>query len=87
MRGEYDAAGAVGGFGPELPPHARRILYPTHGGLRHRGTTSACAENTACGVFLCKSNWNYLRMRGEYHATSRHAMRYRELPPHARRIQ
>ena len=32
---------------PELPPRARRIQVKYHGHIMDRGTTSACAENTA----------------------------------------
>ena len=32
----------------------------------HRGTTSACAENTPSGAVTAEGKWNYLRVRGEY---------------------
>ena len=52
-----------------------------------RGTTSACAENTASRIPKYHMTWNYLRVRGEYclaHCSMSFPM---ELPPRARRIQ
>ena len=70
----------------ELPPRARRIL---NGGVFYRnirGTTSACAENTAIGAQAAPYTRNYLRVRGEYPNTPIGNRRDRELPPRARRI-
>ena len=86
VRGEYALAVLIGGVAMELPPRARRIhaVYPNAN--RHRGTTSACAENTfpCFSVFL--SARNYLRVRGEYTYLSSLGLPEAELPPRARRI-
>ena len=37
-----------------------------HGHIMDRGTTSACAENTASRIPKYHMTWNYLRVRGEY---------------------
>ena len=58
-----------------------------HGHIMDRGTTSACAENTASRIPKYHMTWNYLRVRGEYclaHCSMSFPM---ELPPRARRIQ
>ena len=86
MRGEYPSLKITAVRGPELPPHARRILWRPYTWRHHMGTTSACAENTA---ELLVHHWtpgNYLRMRGEYRNSTRIRGLFRELPPHARRI-
>ena len=57
-----------------------------HGHIMDRGTTSACAENTASRIPKYHMTWNYLRVRGEYclaHCSMSFPM---ELPPRARRI-
>ena len=86
VRGEYmPPTPAVTGF-LELPPRARRILYaplPTSVCL---GTTSACAENTACYAGVWEVPWNYLRVRGEYGRLLSLVGSLLELPPRARRI-
>ena len=52
----------------------------------HRGTTSACAENTVGVGVLCASGGNYLRVRGEYAPARPLGIFSSELPPRARRI-
>ena len=52
----------------------------------HLGTTSACAENTACVMPLTNSQGNYLRVRGEYPTPRPEPLSAWELPPRARRI-
>ena len=70
VRGEYPTNLGVESFHLELPPRARRILLRKHPGLPLSGTTSACAENTQW-LTLSKTPWrNYLRVRGEYAASS-----------------
>ena len=54
--------------------------------LLSSGTTSACAENTPRFTRICHSNWNYLRVRGEYSVYSFPRKGGAELPPRARRI-
>ena len=66
MRGEYRKDGRIENLWPELPPHARRIRGVNPARRIIRGTTSACAENTAGITRTCGHSWNYLRMRGEY---------------------
>ena len=66
MRGEYWGQCFENHFEGELPPHARRILHAALSQGEHRGTTSACAENTLSGSRVNGSPRNYLRMRGEY---------------------
>ena len=51
----------------ELPPRARRIQIDDVEEVIHRGTTSACAENTLRRQGNPVRNWNYLRVRGEYY--------------------
>ena len=53
----------------ELPPRARRILYPWVFTSSFFGTTSACAENTPTLESAFSPGKNYLRVRGEYHLT------------------
>ena len=56
----------------ELPPRARRIhLYGQYLWWA-KGTTSACAENTALFTILAVIWGNYLRVRGEYCIHSAH---------------
>ena len=50
------------------------------------GTTSACAENTEHLKEDLLGSWNYLRVRGEYHASKISSSSLKELPPRARRI-
>ena len=50
------------------------------------GTTSACAENTCCGLSAAGPERNYLRVRGEYLLSPLIASASLELPPRARRI-
>ena len=50
------------------------------------GTTSACAENTQILHFRIIRGMNYLRVRGEYHASKISSSSSKELPPRARRI-
>ena len=71
----------------ELPPRARRIprVAPIIGELR--GTTSACAENTATSGIGDDIPGNYLRVRGEYVAEPVFGGLFLELPPRTRRIQ
>ena len=70
----------------ELPPRARRIPPPNPRNTINRGTTSACAENTAWVYASCGIIWNYLRVRGEYSEETLIDAAKRELPPRARRI-
>ena len=70
----------------ELPPRARRIRGGTIGVVAVWGTTSACAENTVPKVTHHLLFRNYLRVRGEYIATTLTAFETTELPPRARRI-
>ena len=51
------------------------------------GTTSACAENTVKRPRKRKSEWNYLRVRGEYDRNYPTCGVFPELPPRARRIR
>ena len=87
MRGEYIPAPKIIKTHWELPPHARRILHRIALGKPYQGTTSACAENTACRGGDQNGSGNYLRMRGEYCVRLRAVRRLLELPPHARRIR
>ena len=86
VRGEYRflAGAAVPPW--ELPPRARRIppYFPAPAGSA--GTTSACAENTVSFIAIVLSDWNYLRVRGEYSTRSTPTPARPELPPRARRI-
>ena len=87
VRGEYCAQPQIFVTFLELPPRARRIhtltTLPRHG----RGTTSACAENTAKMQDTTGRPWNYLRVRGEYGEPHMPFDETRELPPRARRIR
>ena len=71
VRGEYDSQAKSCVSFWELPPRARRILGQVTGDRGWQGTTSACAENTQVMPVAQIEKWNYLRVRGEYHLTSR----------------
>ena len=71
----------------ELPPRARRIRARKNPSMLSRGTTSACAENTAISSIACLRSRNYLRVRGEYLIDGRIWVTLSELPPRARRIR
>ena len=86
VRGEYPQAGRSRGRIGELPPRARRIPCQTPLGQDHKGTTSACAENTPHATFAQDSYRNYLRVRGEYLLLALMLTWGLELPPRARRI-
>ena len=66
VRGEYHDFACESLAPLELPPRARRILHAALSQSEHRGTTSACAENTGLDYKPKPGNWNYLRVRGEY---------------------
>ena len=66
VRGEYTRSMNDRWSIQELPPRARRIRGCGAGCAGVRGTTSACAENTAQPAGHRKCAWNYLRVRGEY---------------------
>ena len=87
MRGEYPSRKEFSNSQPELPPRARRIRLIEQARGFVRGTTSACAENTARFKSRVPGSENYLRVRGEYSCVL--PLRYvrLELPPRARRIQ
>ena len=51
-----------------------------------KGTTSACAENTADANVSSATTRNYLRVRGEYWKPGHAGTTLGELPPRARRI-
>ena len=86
MRGEYAALKHSYAELAELPPRARRIPQHTICTPLEFGTTSACAENTGCGRCTRTSQWNYLRVRGEYQHLPGAFRQSWELPPRARRI-
>ena len=86
MRGEYSWGSAGVITKAELPPRARRIRPAGFDALPDRGTTSACAENTADYAAATAESGNYLRVRGEYRAFMCHLEPSQELPPRARRI-
>ena len=86
VRGEYRLSLLVGSLSLELPPRARRIPVEPHILKLHRGTTSACAENTAISWLGRPRHGNYLRVRGEYPRMNNHPSPIPELPPRARRI-
>ena len=46
VRGEYVVSSVCAAVIRELPPRARRIHKESGKNFFHRGTTSACAENT-----------------------------------------
>ena len=86
VRGEYewDSVPVIPSL--ELPPRARRIQVIYEDSSAVDGTTSACAENTACHGGVTAATRNYLRVRGEYAFGKVLVNRSRELPPRARRI-
>ena len=86
VRGEYSSGDLGAALGRELPPRARRIQWKPQTTMNNCGTTSACAENTACGQCLSPPLRNYLRVRGEYGSRQDVGQRTPELPPRARRI-
>ena len=86
VRGEYLIESRVTRAKQELPPRARRIQTPKHHSTQSKGTTSACAENTALCPPRCRGRRNYLRVRGEYKMAKFTTRNNRELPPRARRI-
>ena len=86
MRGEYTRTQSRQVNSPELPPRARRILDRKDDAEREKGTTSACAENTARDSNAMPRSWNYLRVRGEYGLVPKIGISRWELPPRARRI-
>ena len=86
VRGEYTAPCWHARLWLELPPRARRILHSGVARVIITGTTSACAENTACVMPLTNSQGNYLRVRGEYPTPRPEPLSAWELPPRARRI-
>ena len=66
VRGEYAVKYLLSAMNGELPPRARRIPIAWCFGMRKRGTTSACAENTCDHISDQHFRRNYLRVRGEY---------------------
>ena len=66
VRGEYPLTWCYTRNTQELPPRARRILFPQFSACLGRGTTSACAENTGLCRPRNRFDGNYLRVRGEY---------------------
>ena len=87
VRGEYSEPLRIAPHNPELPPRARRIQPACCARSIVQGTTSACAENTSEIGRWHLPYWNYLRVRGEYTASTAPAACITELPPRARRIQ
>ena len=86
VRGEYQPNPNHYGDPLELPPRARRIQWCAHPRVPPYGTTSACAENTACKSVASAWGRNYLRVRGEYQGLDMSSSTQGELPPRARRI-
>ena len=86
MRGEYKSRVWAHTYSKELPPRARRIRDGAPRVIVERGTTSACAENTAQKHVWSYRPGNYLRVRGEYHIPHCNTHHTLELPPRARRI-
>ena len=87
VRGEYPPRYHPRSANQELPPRARRIPHRSVPRTLRRGTTSACAENTAPTFPSTLMQWNYLRVRGEYDGQKDRKETIMELPPRARRIQ
>ena len=87
VRGEYPIVAKEPCICLELPPRARRIQGSSLRENPQRGTTSACAENTAHMWASHRPRRNYLRVRGEYHHQQPPWPPNAELPPRARRIQ
>ena len=86
VRGEYLSVGPAATSMVELPPRARRIRVAPTRMDSARGTTSACAENTHAAEKPNLTQWNYLRVRGEYVGCWCYQEFHNELPPRARRI-
>ena len=86
VRGEYRLKAGVIEKIMELPPRARRIHHHRPQRRPLNGTTSACAENTPPWSMMWVTTGNYLRVRGEYIASSFLQFSTAELPPRARRI-
>ena len=86
VRGEYSIQIVGSRSIMELPPRARRIHTHKSKILLHKGTTSACAENTSQPFTNGSNIWNYLRVRGEYIERLGGGLDGAELPPRARRI-
>ena len=86
VRGEYPVILLSAPLIVELPPRARRIRKWPWRQCAGRGTTSACAENTARRLLARGPNRNYLRVRGEYRLWKTATNITSELPPRARRI-
>ena len=86
VRGEYFRSINHSIRGMELPPRTRRILVSGKKLHAFSGTTSAYAENTTESAMFCTSNWNYLRVRGEYQREHLSVAHHMELPPRTRRI-
>ena len=87
VRGEYTTNHVILRHPWELPPRARRIRLQVADERAGVGTTSACAENTACHHHGFHYSGNYLRVRGEYNTVPLVTRSLMELPPRARRIQ
>ena len=87
VRGEYGLIERMQQIWQELPPRARRIRTRVALVVGNDRTTSACAENTANVRNARSDRSNYLRVRGEYAASSTLPSPSSELPPRARRIQ
>ena len=87
VRGEYFFRTRRSPKFKELPPRARRIPTTSKGVGQIRGTTSACAENTAHPLDAARLIGNYLRVRGEYGRRMLVPIQSLELPPRARRIR
>ena len=86
VRGEYYNPNYRTAIRLELPPRARRIPQRASSCQKLRGTTSACAENTASPRTFTPKHRNYLRVRGEYWLACGGLGVVVELPPRARRI-
>ena len=87
VRGEYGYPNNTKYARVELPPRARRILFPICVSDSTIGTTSACAENTWASTLSTPKARNYLRVRGEYFEHTHGRGCTKELPPRARRIR
>ena len=86
VRGEYAHKEHPYPGQAELPPRARRIHHALVIVIDMKGTTSACAENTATLLGGAAAAGNYLRVRGEYRVRDARIRWEPELPPRARRI-
>ena len=87
VRGEYGYWHDLVYKKQELPPRTRRIPLSYCSIISASGTTSAYAENTKKRFHRIKTNRNYLRVRGEYAASSLKVLVTLELPPRTRRIR